>query len=388
MKEADTLAGAGYEVTVLYAYWNDWGTEFDKKLLPAKKWNAIRVGGDPQEKRSTYFFSRLIHRSAKIINQKTEEKYLGDWAASRAGYYLEREAKRHKADMYIGHNLGALPATVKAAKTNKKPCGFDLEDMHRFEVSDDQNHPDVILKTGIENRYIPQVDYLTASSPGIAKAYEQLFPDKKPEVILNVFPNNLNIKQPVINADKPLRLFWFSQTIGLNRGIQDLLNALLILSGYAFELHLLGNVSPDVKIELTSHQFKNIHFHEPMPPDDLTAFASQFDIGFALEPAFSINNNLALSNKIFTYLQAGLAVVASDTEAQAWLMNEYPGIGKIYQKGNAQALADILLYYHEHREQLLINRKTALAVAQETLNWEQESRKLLNVVEKTLAGFE
>ena len=34
VKEADTLAANGYDVTVLYSYWNDWGAKFDKTLLP------------------------------------------------------------------------------------------------------------------------------------------------------------------------------------------------------------------------------------------------------------------------------------------------------------------------------------------------------------------
>ncbi|HTE02433.1 MAG TPA: glycosyltransferase [Mucilaginibacter sp.] len=388
IKEADTLASKGHEVTVLYAYWNDWGTKFDQELIPSKKWKAVCVDGDPHKKKITYFFSRLIHKSAKLTNRKTRGKYLAELAIARSGYYLIKAAKKYPADIYIGHNLGALAATVKAAKVNKKPCGFDLEDLHRYEVSDDKNHPDVVLKSILENRYITQTNYLTASSPLIAEAYQQLFPDKHPVVLLNVFPNNFNIQQPEINSDGPIRLFWFSQTIGLNRGIQDLLSALLLVKDYSFELHLLGYLSPEVRSTLVNSGPTNIHFHDPMAPDELSAFASQFDIGFALEPAFSINNNLALSNKIFTYMQAGLAVVASDTAAQLRLLEEYPAIGKVYPKGNAAALADILRYYHEHRDRLLESRKAALAVAQRDLNWEKESCKLLNLVDQTLADFE
>src|SRR6202042_3813339 len=101
---------------------------------------------------------------------------------------LIREARRHKADLYICHNLGALPATVNAAKVNNKPCGFDAEDLHRYEESDNDDDSGVILKTYIESKYIPQVSYLTASSPGINDAYRQLYKDKTPVTLLNVFP--------------------------------------------------------------------------------------------------------------------------------------------------------------------------------------------------------
>ena len=388
VKEADALAGAGYEVTVLYAYWNDWGTKFDKELIPTKKWKAICVGGDPYQKKQIYFFSRMIYGFAKMMSRKSNAKYLAEWAISRVSYFLSREAKKHDADIYIGHNLGALPAPVKAANVNKKPCGFDAEDFHRYEMTDDKADYDVLIKSALEDRYFPKVDYLTASSPLIAEGYQQLFPDKKPVVILNVFPRNLNVKQPVLNTNGPIKLLWFSQTIGPSRGIEDIIGALQLLKSNTFELHLLGYLSEEIRSQyidrLIDKQQVSVHFHEPINPDKLPAFSSRFDIGLALEPGFSINNNSALSNKIFTYLQAGLGIIASDTSAHSDFIAEYPAIGKIYKKGDHRALANILLDYHQNREKLLESRLAAFDTASKKLNWENESKKFLAVVEQTL----
>ncbi len=388
VKEADALADAGYKVTVLYAYWNDWGTELDRTLIPSKKWEAICIGGDPHQKKLTYFFSRLIHKLAKTINQKTGGKILADLAIGRSGYYLIRAAKRYDADLYIGHNTGALEATVKASKANKKLCGFDAEDFHRNEVSDNSNDPDVILKTRLEERYVPQVDYLSVSSPLIAATYKKLFPNKEPTVILNVFPSGSQISLPVYRPEGPVKLFWFSQTIGPARGLEETINALDLLKGYPFELHLLGHIPIEKGTSLADNFIKtgraNIFFHGPIPPDQIIAFASQFDIGLAVETGKPLNRDLCLTNKIFTYLQAGLAVVASDTSAQKNLLNQYPGLGKIYQKGDQQSLADALVYYHQHRMELFEAGKAALTAAQGQLNWENESRKFLNLVDQTL----
>ena len=386
MKEADAASDAGFDVTVLYAYWNAWGTAFDKELIPSKKWKAICVGGDPINNSSTYFFSRLFHKAAKSVNRLTGGKYLPEAALARASYFLTREAKKHKADLYIAHNLGALPAAVKAAKANKKPSGFDAEDFHRFEVSDDKNNPDVVLKTRLEDRYIPQLDYLTASSPLIAKAYEQLYPDKTPVIILNVFPKNSAIKPPILNASGPIRLFWFSQTIGPNRGIEGVLDVLSGLKERAFELHLLGHLPTESQQIFGKYNATPIYFHEPVSPDEIIPFASQFDIGLATEEKTPLNRDICLTNKIFTYIQAGLAVVASDTIAQQQLLNEYPGIGKIYQKGNTKTLADILASYHQNREDLFETRKSALQLAHEKLNWETEKEKFLSIIQEILTS--
>src|ERR1700733_15027745 len=65
VKEADHLSDAGFDVTVLHAYWNEWGTRYDKELLEQKKWKAICVGGDPQHKKLTWFLSRLIFKLSR-----------------------------------------------------------------------------------------------------------------------------------------------------------------------------------------------------------------------------------------------------------------------------------------------------------------------------------
>jgi glycosyltransferase involved in cell wall biosynthesis len=380
VKEADTLAANGYEVTVLYSHWNHWGTRFDKLLLPTKNWKAICIGGDPEHKPLVYFMSKVIHKAARIINKKTKGRRFAELAIARTAYFMIRDAKKYKADIYIGHNLGALPATVNAAKANQKPCGFDAEDFHRNEVSDNANNTDVAIRTNIEERYFPELDYLSASSPLIASAYRKLFTNLNPTVVLNVFPIDKRVSQPE-NNNGPIKLFWFSQTIGHDRGLEEVIKALEQFDKDTFELHLLGQIDPAFNV---SNKIA-IHFHEPIPSDQVIHFASQFDIGLAVETGSPLNRDICLTNKIFTYIQAGLCIIASDTSAQTQLMSEYPGIGKIYQKNNPQSLADVLTYYQQHKDELFKARSNAFEAAKGKLNWESESKNFLNLVEQTLA---
>lgn len=382
VKEADALSTAGYEVTVLYTYWNDWGTKFDGPLLKSKKWKAIRVGGDPEQKPLTYLFSRIIHKLAIAGAKKLNLKLFAEFALSRNSRWLIKAASAHDADLYIAHNPGALPAVVKTAKRHGKPCGFDAEDYHRNEVSNDPFSFDVLLKTYIEDKYIPQTNYLTVSSPQIGEAYRKLFPVKEPVTILNVFNKDIDIiiQQP----GSPLKLFWFSQTIGTNRGIEDVLKALHVIKDRKFEFHLMGKLQYNTPKEyfetMAGHMPHRLYFHDPVPPEELTVFASQFDIGLALEPAFSLNNDLALSNKIFTYMQAGLAIIASNTTAQHAFLKKNPEIGKLYEIGNIHSLSGILLHYSENINELDKSRQASLNLAQTSLNWETEQLKFLKVI--------
>lgn len=382
VKEADALCNAGYEVKVLYSYWNAWGTEFDKQLMPTKKWKAICIGGDPKKKRLVYFISKVIYKIAKIINRKTKGKMLADIAISRSAWFLSLSAKKNKADIYIAHNIGALPAVVAAAKANNKPCCFDAEDFHRNETSNDVNNYDVILKSQVEDRYIPRLTCFTTSSPQIAAAYQNIFAGLKPVVLLNVFPKSTCT---VTDPNGPLKLFWFSQTIGSNRGLDDVVGALQLLDKSCFELHLLGDQLPsaiDFITEIIDSGI-TVKFHPPIHPDRIIPFANQFDIGLALENNVPYNRDICLTNKIFTYMQAGLAIIASDTTAQNDFINKNPTIGHIYPKGNTKAMVDILLRYHQYKEQLTITKSEALRLGYKQYNWEVESLKLLEIVKTT-----
>ncbi len=379
VKEADALADAGYYVTVFYAYWNDWATVCDDKLLANSKWKAIRVGGSPQKGGFNYLLSRVLQRIGSTINHNA----LAAIGLSRATYALIHEIKKHKADLYIAHNLGALPAVVIAAKKYKKPCGFDAEDFHRNETSDNPQDPNVVKKSVVEDKYIPHLNYFTASSPQIATVYKKLFPSLRPVVLLNVF-NKSNITLTKVHS--PLKLFWFSQTIGVGRGIEDVVKALSTLNKDDFELHLLGDL-PDFSknfIEDLKTNEVNIVFHKPVPPNEVIAFAAQFDVGLALETKTPLNRDLCLTNKIFTYMQAGLTIIASQTTAQADFMQQNEAIGSTYPVGDIKTLAALLSNYHNDQERVIACKEASLKLAHERYNWETESKKFLKLVEETL----
>lgn len=375
VKEADALAAAGYEVTVLYSHWAAWAVKTDKKLLAAKPWNAVQVGGSPQNQSWKWYYTRL----RKKLSRSPER------ALCRTFDELLFKAIRTPTNLYIAHNLGALPAAALAAKKTGKPFGFDAEDFHREE--EDLGLPQSHLKAEVESKYLPKAAYTTAASPLIGAAYKNIFSSKQWLPVLNVFSLR---QQPDFRGGNPgpIRLFWFSQTIGRHRGLEDVLESLSLLTDLPVEITLQGSCGPNEKAWLEA-SVRPPHVLRLLPPaaeDDLIQEAANHHLGLALERRTPPNRNICLTNKIFTYLLAGNAVIASDTDAQKQFMEQYPGIGRVYPIGDAQALAQIIRHYHENREELEATRRRAWELARTELNWEKEQTKFLQLIEHVLAS--
>ena len=397
VKEAQALSANGHAVHLIFSQYVDYIIDFDNHILnnnPSWTYDCFN--------RTSKNIQTRVHNSINATIQKIclilflsgkKSNFIFVHAINRYFSWQFKKAVKVKADLYIAHNLAALPVAILAAKKRKVKCGFDAEDFHRNEVSDDPKNIDVQLNTFIEDKYFPQTDYLTTSSFPIRQLYQKLFPTKKITTLLNTFQVVKEVSPPVAKVNEPLKLFWFSQSIGLNRGLQDVLSAITVLKNELVELHLLGFIDEQTKnnldeivIGLQIKKKFNIIFHQPIYPNQLPIFTAQFDVGLALEPSYPLNRDVCLTNKIFTYLQAGLAVVASDTTAQKQFINENPTLGFCYEKGNAQQLASVLKRLIDQPELLLQTKQAAYHAARLNLNWETESIKFLNVVEETLSN--
>ena len=121
----------------------------------------------------------------------------------------------------------------------------------------------------------------------------------------------------------------------------------------------------------------NIHFVGIIQPEDLPSYSSKFDIGLALEPGFSQNNDIALSNKIFTYLLGGNAIIMSKTSMQLTFNQQYH-VGESIDINNIKELAKKINGYFDFKK-LNEQKKHNYDLAKYQLNWNVESKKLLSI---------
>jgi glycosyltransferase involved in cell wall biosynthesis len=314
---------------------------------------------------------------------------LSDGAVSRLLQEQLRLAKKIKASLFIAHNLAALPVAARAANYHGVKYAIDAEDYHRGEMPH-ENSRDAMLKKKVEDRYLPGAAYLTAASPLITQQYASHYPAKRVITINNVFSVTYQQSLDARNNRQGLKLFWFSQTVGLDRGLEEVIQAMGLLQKKDVQLTLLGHCTDQQRvhfIDLGRQQGLaegQIIFLPTVPPEEVFTISRSHDIGLALEVPHCTNRDICLTNKIFTYLIAGNAIIASETRAQKLFMDTYPGVGLSFPVRDVDRLAEHILFFYQNREALEEYRRNAWRLAKEELNWEKEKCRFLDVVQATL----
>mgnify|MGYP006292806309 CR=1 FL=1 len=394
VKEADALHEVGYDVQVVACKYQAWADEADS-AFEDREWSATWLHYGPMASRPRDLWQRGRRRVAKELVRFTgPQPGLTEWAFHYIIPELTHRVRQVPADLYIAHNLAALPPASHAAHQHGAKLGFDAEDFHRGELPDTpENELDRTLTAALEERYIPHCDYVTAASDGIAEAYAETLDIERPTTILNVFPwkeRDRSVPDDALAEETPegkRSLYWFSQTIGPDRGLQDALRALPSLPDDVI-LSLRGQWSTGYEEPFREEARRlgvsdRIRHLDLVPPDELIPRTEQHDVGLALEqPSVSTNRKICLTNKLFTYLLSGLPFVATATPGQRSVIDELPEVAHSYGPGAIDEFVEAAT--------ILLNtnglRDAALQAARDRYCWDVEKETFLTIVQETLAG--
>jgi glycosyltransferase involved in cell wall biosynthesis len=290
--------------------------------------------------------------------------------------YLKKKCIAIKADIIHAHNPGSWGVAVQIGKYKCIPSSFDIEDFHSGEY--ESNDPKKKILEAIEDKYYQQSNHLIAASPLIAEAYVKKYPSKKATVINNVFPKSQFFKRTSFNMEKPLELVWFSQMIGPDRGLKEIVEAINQLQ-FKVVLNLYGECKESYRQEIVQQLEKlhQVNFKGLLSNNELNNALSLYDIGIASEMGHTPNRDFCLTNKIFAYVQAGLSILASDTAAQVAFLKQYPETGNLYCRKKTSEITEVLTLLHHSRSLLYQQQEGSYQLGQTQLCWEKESVHLL-----------
>lgn len=390
VKEAQALSEAGHEISIVCGRYLRWGWVQDQVLLDTR-WRVTHVPFGPIEApKPTYVLQTLRrHAATALVRAGIDATPVMETAHGPAVWDLQRAASDVPADLYIAHYVAALPAAARAARRYGAAYAFDAEDFHPGDLPDTpayRVHNRLVRE--IESRYLPGAAYLTAASPMIAEAYAETYGISCPKVVLNVFPrtNAPPAPTPRGTAVPGPSLYWFSQTIGAGRGLETAIEA-IARAASAPHLYLRG--TPAAQYEDTLRKLAcqhgvsdRLHLMSPEAPGDMERLGAQYDLGYVGELAETRNRQIALTNKLFSYLLGGVPSVASDIPAHRAIAPELDEAMALFPIGDATALATAIDHLLLVPERLAAARAHAWRLGQERYCWEVECQTLLGSVEE------
>jgi len=392
VKEADALTNAGFDVRVVFSQGNNLNaTSYDNELLKNKEWRCSVLKWSKKELSEfiNYYKTGIRHNLLKLFPTITY-KIPGIVENTEGRIYSElvNLASSAKADLYIGHYPIGLAVAAYASKFWNSKYAYDSEDLHSEEQPDNYegNKQTKRIKI-IEKKYLAGCEYISTVSEKVAERIVEIYNVPKPIVLHNVFQllerSNLDKKRLDKRGDN-LSLYWYSQVIGPDRGIEDLINAAGLIKEN-IQIHLRGNIDENYKKNLVnlarSYNVSNIlFFHPQVSSTELFSRCVEHDIGLALEQNVSKSRMLTITNKLFFYMLAGLAVLASNTPGQKILYDKYPNMGLIYEEGNTKELANKIRFFIKNPAKLKEYKRNSFNYATNDLNWEKESHRLISKI--------
>lgn len=388
VKEANALHDAGFRVSVVSTRMLDIVDRRDDAILERVKWKIHRID---LRSRFQWKARRIPQLMARYWFDKTGSLDSAIAALHPAVKLLTDAALENRADLYIAHYPAALPAVFAAASHHRSVYAYDAEDFHLGEWSESQSRDvERRLTRKIEDRYLPLAKHVTAASPLIAEAYAAEYGIAKPQVVLNTFPTQQrpHTFTTAGTVTPGPSLYWFSQTIGPDRGLECAVFA-IATARVRPHLYLRGFVSPEYQDNLIRLAREvgaegRVHFLPPAAPNDLERLAAKYDVGLCGEPGHTENNRRALSNKLFTYVLSGLPPVMSNTPAQAAFAASVGLVNQVYKIDNYIELAALLDNLLGNSERLAEARSKIWQLGTDRYNWEHDAKNLVTIVERSV----
>jgi glycosyltransferase involved in cell wall biosynthesis len=305
------------------------------------------------------------------------------WYWSKAHHKAAlQNALAARCDLYHANDWNALPVAAEAARRYGSKLVLDAHEYAPLEFEERRwwrwfYKPLVIY---ILKKYRGQVDASMTVAPAIAKRYRAEL-GFSPITVLNA-PKLVPVKAHAVDPNN-IRLVYHGGA-SPDRRLERMIEA-LARAERRFTLHfiMVDEASPYVQsLRALAKKLDpvRIQFHPPVPPSQIVERIAEYDIGFYLLEPSNYNNSVALPNKFFDFLAAGLAVCVGPSPGMAQMVRDY-GIGCVAASFDPASASQALNSLNpEQIEQMReASRRTALL-----FNADSEMAKMLDLYRSLL----
>ncbi len=229
------------------------------------------------------------------------------------------------------------------------------------------------------------IDVLISVSPSIIDWYQKHLGAKKSLLILNSPQNNKesyniisnNYLRKKYNISDNSKVFIYIGILGKGRGLDLYLN---VFQSQEINSHLIfiGNGEYLTKIQESSLNYNNIHYHPAVNHDEVVNIAKSADVGLAIIEPLSLSYYFCLPNKLFEYAFSGLFVLTSDFPDMKKVVEDFElgMVCSVDYESFKKAVHDI--------ENLRLEKSTKNLYE---LSWNRQSDKLINLYKDIIVNL-
>ncbi len=248
-----------------------------------------------------------------------------------------------KVDLLYANDLDTLPANSLVAWIRQKPLVYDS---HEFftEVPEIQGSR---IKKGVwkwlEKHSVARADLVITVNKSIADLLQKTYRLEQVLVTRNI-PSGKIILEKVtrVGLGMPVDtdiLILQGAGINLDRGAEELLNALPLLENVHLYIIGSGDAIPAIKKQIAVQNLaRSVTLIGKLPYERLLQYTACADVGLSLDKDTNINYRYSLPNKIFDYAAAGIPMVVTDLPEVSRVVRD-ADIGKVTPSYTPESIA-------------------------------------------------
>lgn len=313
--------------------------------------------------------------SIPLTEKKYKQKRIRCWFNKGKLFYMEYNLRLsfyllfRKMDAICAIDLDTIIPCHFISRWKHIPRVYDAHELFT-ELKEVITRPRIKkIWTRIEKKLVPEFKFGYTVSESIAEEFHRRYG------VNYLTIRNLPVLRPFDPIQTSEKFILYLGAVNEARGFEFLIPA---MQGINCKLVICGdgNFMPQLRKLIVENKLENkIELKGMLPPGEIWKISQQATIGIALAEKEGLNQWLALPNKFFDYVHAGLPQVTMS----------YPEYGKINKQFEVAVLIDDLApkriadaINNLLADEVLYGKlKDNCLQARQELNWQQEEKKLL-----------
>lgn len=319
---------------------------------------------------------RKLPSSLPLQKKKFNQKRLLCWFTKGKKFYAEYNIRLFfyllfkKMDAICAIDLDTILPCLKISRWKNIRRIYDAHELFTG-LKEVATRP-AVLKTWsrIEKKAVPAFSYGYTVSESIAEEFQRRYGVKYATI------RNMPVLKPLPEKKATEKFILYQGAVNEARGFEYLIPAMkkvkskLVICGD-------GNFMPQLKKLVQENGVEEkIELKGMLTPEELITFSTQAYIAVAVPENTGINQYLALPNKFFDYIHAGLPQVTVNYPEYIRLNNQYE-VAVLLDNTNPETISQALNNLLED-DVLYTTLKNNCLKAREELNWQKEEKKLLS----------